>query len=401
MIYRAEAAALMIFNPDSGITAMLSGQELTLLTEYLCTELRNEFINRLEELQLLPVEIDKAKILATIAVIPQVKKIFNSFTVPEAIHLDLTTSCPLACPQCYKAGHSEMIMPLEKFKAIIRQAQAAKVFQIALGGGEPLLVPNLVKYVETVTTAGMACTLTSSGFGLTEELLQALRDAKLHHLQISLNGATEAINSTSRAGFKEALSALELLSKQQLKFGINWVARMDNYFDFPKMVALAQHFHAENINLLRYKPVVQEEYQKFALTQEAFTWLQAQLKQFYGIKLKVDSAFSNLLCSLYQSGTNSIAAGCGAGRRFMVIDAAGRFKPCSHLKATTVAANLVEYWQNSTELKQLRKLENFIGEPCGSCSYLHSCRGCRAICAQQNIYAGETNCPAYAPREVS
>lgn len=41
-------------------------------------------------------------------------------------------------------------MPFEKFSDLIDQAKDLGVFQIALGGGEPLTVKELPKFVEIV-----------------------------------------------------------------------------------------------------------------------------------------------------------------------------------------------------------------------------------------------------------
>ncbi len=53
-------------------------------------------------------------------------------------------------PQCYKRNLHDIEMPFEKFSDLIDQAKDLGVFQIALGGGEPLTVKELPKFVEIV-----------------------------------------------------------------------------------------------------------------------------------------------------------------------------------------------------------------------------------------------------------
>jgi pyrroloquinoline quinone biosynthesis protein E len=83
-----------------------------------------------------------------------------------------------------------------------------------------------------------------------------------------LNGSTKKIHSHSRDGFDEGIEALRLLQNSSFSYGINWVARMDNIDDFPKMAELANNYNVNNLNILRYKPSPTEDYNACALTSE-------------------------------------------------------------------------------------------------------------------------------------
>ena len=400
MIYRGEPHTLMIFNRDNGITATLSDNELFILETYLKTGDKNEFIERLMELKLMPADLseDEAEdILHEIEKSKTVAAPLRSFAVPEAIHIDLTTVCPLNCPYCYKDTLKNKEMSFETFSRIIYQAEKLKVFQIAIGGGEPLLVKNLPEYVKKVSSCKMACTITTSGYGLTEQLLKELKVSGVNHIQVSLNGSTREIHSCSRDGFDYAISALELLSKNNVLFGINWVARMDNVRDFENIVAYAKKLGADNINILRYKPAIREEYIKNALTHEAFYELIESIKKVRDINIKVDCAFSSILCCLHGNQINPINSGCGAGRRFMMIDPYGNFKPCSHMHLVSEEKDILQYWIASPDLEKLRQGEELIDGVCRSCHYLKVCRGCRGICEKiyMDINRGERNCPVH------
>ena len=405
MIYRAEPQTLMIFNAVKGITATISGNELHILKNYLENGHKNEFISRLSDLELLPTAISEDRRQNILKEIEKTESVTSppcSFAVPESIHIDLTTTCPLACVQCYKNTSQDTEMSFEIFSKIIDQAKDMGVFQIAIGGGEPLAVKHLPIFIRKVTLYGMACTITTSGYGLTLELIEEMKASGVNHIQISLNGSTKAINSCSRDGFDKVVSALEMLSKNDVLFGINWVARMDNVNDFENMITLAKILKADNINILRYKPSDREDYGKISLTNDAFLFLVSKIRKVRGLKIKVDSAFSNLLCYIYGNQLNPMNCGCGAGRRFMMVDAHGRFKPCSHLSLVSEEQDLLRYWQNSPDLAKLRECEADIDGECKSCWYLNVCRGCRAICEKihDNINAGEKNCPVYMEKEL-
>ncbi len=405
MICRAEPNTLMLFNAEHGITAAISGSELCSLKYYLVKGIKNEFIYRLIDLKLIPENMPKDEAYNLLSEIEKTKNVTSppsSFAVPESIHIDLTTVCPLKCPHCYKDTTQNTQLPFEKFSEIIDEAKELGVFQIALGGGEPLLVDRLPTFIKKVSSYNMTCTITTSGFGLTTKLLEELKSAGVNHIQVSLNGSTREINAYSRDGFEHAISALDVLSKSDVLFGINWVARMDNIKDFDNVVVYAKSLKADNINVLRYKPVVKENYIKNALTHEAFYTLAETMKKVSGIKIKVDCAFSNLLCYLHKNQISPISSGCGAGRRFMMIDPKGRFKPCSHMGLVSERQDILKYWISSPDLEKLRQCDKSINEECKSCSYLDVCHGCQAICEKIDTDRGveKNSCPAFIKKEM-
>jgi len=135
----------MIFNADNGIAAAISGNELYSLKEYLKTGIQNDFISRLINLGLISSdmsEYETEKLLEEIDKTEKVRAPLRSFAVPESIHIDITAVCPLKCPQCYKSNLQNVEMSFEKFSCLIEQAKNLGVFQIALGGGEPLVVKD-------------------------------------------------------------------------------------------------------------------------------------------------------------------------------------------------------------------------------------------------------------------
>lgn len=387
---RAEEQALMLWNDQSARAAWLDGRELESLIRWAAQGEENGFSRRLRNLGLLDEEcretVLKAASLAAFQTAP-----LRSLCAPESLHIELTERCALHCPQCYKAlSQSDMALPV--LSSILRQAAEMNVFQIALGGGEPLLYPDLEEAVSQITELGMACSITTSGYGLDGNKLKGLTERGVKHIQISLNGSTAEIHGKSRDGYEFGRYALELLKQSEISYGINWVARMDNIDDFPEVIKLGGRFQVHNINILRYKPSHGERYCELRLTKDKLDFLCHVIRSNKEIPLKVDSSFSGLLCHL--NGYAGSFTGCGAGRRFLAVDVKGYFKPCSHIQMREKGEDLRHIWYDSKNLAMFRRLEEQIGEPCKTCKYLSGCRGCRAITAAGNkdFYAGEPGC---------
>ena len=386
---RAEENALLIWNVKLARTAYISGEELTALERWTNGQ-SGGFSGRLKKLGILHDE-DRPAIRAAIATAASKKAPRHSFCAPESLHVELTSQCPLNCPQCYKT-HSEAELQLDFLLDVINQADKMNVFQMALGGGEPLVYRHLLSAIDELSKRGMASSVTTSGFGLDQCLLAKLQKAGLNHIQISLNGSCEEIHSHSREGYEHAINALNLLNNSGISYGINWVARMDNIDDFPRLIDMAKNCHANNINILRYKPSPKEKFEGMDLSLEKLTLLEKTMRNARGINMKVDSAFSNLLCHFNKRA--GFFSGCGAGRRFLALDADGCYRPCSHVDLKEQGDSLASVWFHSPNLAMFRSIPQQITEPCGSCKNLHGCYGCRAVVLGQgqDFFSGDKTC---------
>ena len=387
---RAEESALLIWNMEFARTAYISGEELRFLERWTDGE-TSGFSERLKK-QGIICDAVKTPIREAILTAANKKAPASSFCAPESLHMELTSRCPLDCPQCYK-GRTGTDISFELLLDTIKQADEMRVFQIALGGGEPLVFPRLAAIISEISKRSMASSITTSGFSLTHELLSELRKAGLNHIQISLNGSCEEIHSRSRDGYEHTINALAILKNSRVSFGINWVARMDNIDDFSEFIEKVKGYNSNNINILRYKPSSNEEYNSVCLSAEKLIFLENAIKNAKGISIKVDSAFSNLLCHI--SNRTSFFSGCGAGRRFLALDADGYYRPCSHINMKEKAKSLNYLWYNSANLDMFRSIGEKVTEPCASCSYLNGCFGCRAVMLgyEGDFYSGDITCP--------
>ena len=68
---------------------------------------------------------------------------FRAFFRPAQMNLELTTRCPLRCPQCYVSLNTGREMPLDTALYWLRDAAECGVKDINLSGGETLCYPQL------------------------------------------------------------------------------------------------------------------------------------------------------------------------------------------------------------------------------------------------------------------
>jgi len=390
--FRPEEDALLIWNLPQARTAYLSGAELTALELWANGE-SSGFIDRLKKLGIIEDE-DRLAVKEATSLAKGIHAPPNSFCAPESLHVELTGNCPLKCPQCYKGLGNPESIDINFLLSVIKQAEEMQVFQIALGGGEPLIYPDIFLVVAEIARCGMASSITTSGYGLDTHVLDELIWHGLNHIQISLTGSCEEVNARSRDGYGYAIGALELLKNSYISYGVNWVARRDNIDDLPKFIEAMKAYNVNNINILRYKPSANELYADNCLTAQNMDFLAKTIKNTSGVRLKTDSAFANLLCHLNQR--TSFMSGCGAGRRFLALDAGGFYRPCSHVAMKEKSDSLNHIWYHSKHLAMFRSVGEKVGEPCKGCNYLSGCYGCRAVVLGEggDFFGGDRGCIA-------
>jgi PqqA peptide cyclase len=115
---------------------------------------------------------------------------------PLALIAEVTHRCPLHCAYCsnplmLEAARSEL--STEEWKGIFEQAGKLGVLHGHLSGGEPLAREDLTELVGFAHQAGLYTNLITSGVGLTEKRLDALRKAGLDHVQLSFQDSRESI----------------------------------------------------------------------------------------------------------------------------------------------------------------------------------------------------------------
>ncbi len=350
----------------------------------------------------------------------------RSLAAPETIHFSVTGRCDQACAGCFYSARpgsdvSAEHASWELFERVVYETEKARVFQIALGGGEPLLHPRLVEMVRLAREHRLVSNLTTNGNRLTRDLAVALKEAGLRQVQISLNGATEMSNARTRPNFRRAIAAIEVCRELGLRFGLNFLVTRNSLEELPAVMNLGRRLGAASINLLRPKPPTTEGdwLERESLDAEGYRQLRKILPQLQvsspksqvtarrrealvtrdlrpatgdlrpvtcdlrpETRITLDASLTFLLTDrrpeeLYRSGV----WGCCAARKFVTILQDGSILPCSHVRWSdaSVGDGLMRAWRESQVFARFRTQEETVRGPCADCGYLELCKGCRAV----------------------
>ncbi len=128
---------------------------------------------------------------------------------------ELTYRCPLHCVFCYNPTNMKSIaseLDTSDWVRVLREARALGAVQLGLSGGEPLARGDVEEIVAEAHRLGYYVNLITSGVGLTEPRIRALKEAGLDHIQLSFQDSTREINdflsSTRTFDLKSKVAAL-------------------------------------------------------------------------------------------------------------------------------------------------------------------------------------------------
>ena len=173
---------------------------------------------------------------------------------PLWLLLELTYRCPLHCVFCYNPtdfARSGAELCTDDWIRVLREARALGAVQLGLSGGEPLTRDDLEPIVAEAHRLGFYSNLITSGVGLTDKRLAALKEAGLDHIQLSFQDSTQQMNdflsSTRTFELKSAVAAL--IKKHDYPMVLNVVLHRHNIDHVEEILEMALRFGADYVEL--------------------------------------------------------------------------------------------------------------------------------------------------------
>jgi pyrroloquinoline quinone biosynthesis protein E len=231
---------------------------------------------------------------------------------PLWLLLELTYRCPLHCAFCYNPtdfARSGPELGTEDWLRVLGEARALGAVQLGLSGGEPLVRDDLELIVAEAHRLGFYVNLITSGVGLDEGRIAALKRAGLDHIQLSFQDSSRQMND-----FLSSTRTFDLKSR---------VAALIKQYDYPMVLNVVLHRlnidHVEEI--LQMADRLGAEYVELANTQY-YGWAWHNREQLLPSRAQVERA---------EAATNRFRARVGRPMRiyFVVPDYFERRpKPC-------------------------------------------------------------------------
>jgi pyrroloquinoline quinone biosynthesis protein E len=173
---------------------------------------------------------------------------------PLSILCELTYRCNLQCPYCYNplelsAYRDELATA--QWLDVLSQAAALRVVQAHFSGGEPTLRSDLPEIVSGAVKSGLYTNLITQGTFLDDPALDALLEAGLDHVQISIQ-APQALLADEIAGttvHEKKIEAVRRVSERDVALTLNCVLHRRNHDAIEETIALAERLGVRRLEL--------------------------------------------------------------------------------------------------------------------------------------------------------
>jgi pyrroloquinoline quinone biosynthesis protein E len=170
----------------------------------------------------------------------------NGIEAPRSLLAELTYRCNLQCPYCYNPldlGRPKEELTRAQWLDAIDQATDLGVVQIGFSGGEPTLRANdLVALTKRATDRGAYTNLITQGTFLDDALLDALLDAGMAHIQISIQAPERELAATIAGTdvHDRKLETIRRVAKRDVALTLNCVLHRLNHDSLPEVLAFAE-----------------------------------------------------------------------------------------------------------------------------------------------------------------
>jgi PqqA peptide cyclase len=296
---------------------------------------------------------------------------------PTTLLAELTHRCPLHCPYCSNPlalVGADAELTTDEWKRVFAEARELGVLQLGLSGGEPLARKDLETLADHAHRLGLYTTLVTSGVGLSRARAEALREAGLEHVQISIQDAdpemADRIAGMRAVRHKEAAAAL--VRELGFAFSINAVLHRANLNRIGDIIELAGKLGADRLELANTQYYGWALANRQALLPTAAQVMEAQAaadeaRQRYRGRMQI----IYVLPDYYESYPKPCYGGWG--HVYLVVAPDGRTLPChgaTHI--TTLRFDNVRdrslgwIWAESPAFQAFRG-EEWMSEPCRSC----------------------------------
>jgi pyrroloquinoline quinone biosynthesis protein E len=333
---------------------------------------------------------------------------------PLSLLAELTYRCNLQCPYCYnpldlRAYRDEL--DEADWLRVVDQAADLGVLQLHLSGGEPTLRPDLlVALVRRARDRQLYTNLITQGTFLDDALIEALVEAGLDHVQISVQAAGAELADTiaGTTVHVRKLDAFRRVRGTRLAVTLNCVLHRMNIDAVADVIALAEDLGVRRVELAnaqlygwayRNRQGLMPTRQQVRAAAETIKAAQHRLQGVMEI--------THVLADYYETFPKPCMHGWG--QRFMTVVPDGRVLPCpaaaaiSSLTFDSVRDRpLHDIWHDSRAFNAYRGTD-WMPEPCRSCERktidFGGCR-CQAFLVTGNAGATDPVCSLSPQRHL-
>ncbi|HEY8377961.1 MAG TPA: radical SAM protein [Nannocystis sp.] len=320
---------------------------------------------------------------------------------PRLVVWEFTSACDQHCAHCGPRSGKRRADELSTEEALrlVDELAEAGVGEVTLIGGEAYLRPDVLVVIRRIRERGMTATMTTGGYSLTREIAEALVEAGIQSVSVSIDGLERCHDALrGRMGsFARAFAALRHLRAAGSQISANTQLNARTLPDLEGLLELLapEGIHSWQVQVTMahgaaadHPEILLQPYQMLELY-EVLERLVARCEQL-GIRLMPGNSlgyFGPLEHRLRRTTTTrGHYFGCQAGISGAGISSHGEVKSCPSLGEEGTGGSWREHgfaalWERAPEIAYMRtRTRAELWGFCASCYYAATCMGgCTSI----------------------
>lgn len=317
----------------------------------------------------------------TVPVIAQCEGGHMTLFEPRRVYLDLTRACNLSCLHCYAdAGKPrEDELTLSELQGVASQMASLGVPELIVSGGEPLLRPDLLPFLQFCRGLGLDTTVLTNGLLLDGPTVRVMREAAVK-VRLSLDGIREETNDVVRGKgtLRRIRQAIRLVQSEGhgSALSVHFTVHRVNIQDILGVPAFLRELGVNELVMSTIKATGRARQNRHLL-------IEPTLMPYVRQKMWMVQQNRELRRPTHpEEGWRGVA--CPAGQTKMGITSNGRVTPCVFLGPGLEGQSVREQslgalWRQDLSMQRLRGVEAKPSSGCGGCPVVGSNHGgCRA-----------------------
>ena len=290
---------------------------------------------------------------------------------------EITYKCPLHCVFCYNPvefAQTQDEMTTADWLRVLREARELGAVQLGLSGGEPMVRDDLEEITAAAHKLGYYINLITSGVGLNETRIRALKEAGLDHIQLSFQDSTREMNDflSHTKTFELKQKVARLIKEHDYPMVLNCVIHRLNIDHLDTIIGMAEQLGAD------YLELANTQYYSWAfVNRDQLLPSRAQLEaaerttHVWREKLGRRMRIFFVVPDYYETRPKRCMNGWGS--TFLAVTPDGTALPCHTAKMlpgltfpNARASSMREIWFESDAFNRFRGT-GWMKEPCASC----------------------------------
>ncbi|PZV20510.1 MAG: nif11-class peptide radical SAM maturase 3 [Leptolyngbya sp.] len=316
---------------------------------------------------------------------------------------EITLKCNLACSHCGSRAGQARAQELSTAEALdlVRQMAEVGITEVTLIGGEAFLRPDWLQIAVAINQAGMRCTMTTGGFGISLDMAHKMKQAGIATVSVSVDGleATHDRLRGRKGSWNFAFQTMAHLRQVGIPFGCNTQINRLSAPEFPSIYEHIRDAKAKAWQIQLTVPMGNAADQADLLLQpyellDLYPMLARVAQRAYqeGVQLQPGNnigyygPYERLLRGRGQGSEWTFWQGCAAGLSTLGIEADGAIKGCPSLPTAAYTGgnirerSLRDIVESTAELRfnlgagTPQGTEHLWGF-CQTCEFAELCRG--------------------------